>query len=74
MVLRPFLSSFFYFWPSKRHGTAKNGTHGKSQKEAGLANAGIADEDKLEEVVVVPLPAGGLGIGGWGHRCRAGVV
>ena len=66
VVLRPFLVIFFVLAKQKRK---KKGTHGKSQKEAGLANTGIADEDKLEEVVVVPLPAGGLGIG-WGHRCR----
>ena len=44
-------------------------THGKSQEEARLADTGIADENKLEKVIIVPLPAGGLGTGGWGHRC-----
>ena len=61
------LSSFFS--ASSCSVPTKKVTHGKAQEEAGLANAGISDEYKLEEVVVIPLPPGGLGRGGWGHRC-----
>ena len=64
----PFLSRHF-FRPCSCSVPTKKVTHGKAQEEAGLANAGISDEYKLEEVVVIPLPPGGLGRGGWGHRC-----
>lgn len=59
----------FFFRPCSCSVPTKKVTHGKAQEEAGLANAGISDEYKLEEVVVIPLPPGGLGRGGWGHRC-----
>ena len=64
----------FFFRPCSCSVPTKKVTHGKAQEEAGLANAGISDEYKLEEVVVIPLPPGGLGRGGWGHRCLYVVV